>query len=429
MFYFFSYLNKIRECAMLDFDVCPLNLLGAHFPTLPAYFRTKVFQQLDTAMQSEPVPPSLLDDYTFFSFVDPDSSTSRQMTEPFAELVKRQSAQETEAFRNIRNIVNVDGRPGFKDEPHDFDFDFDFLKRISTHAPINADDEVVLRCMIEKRTTRRYSCLHAAMYKGYDGFVSIFVDYGGNVNEAAEQGWTALHEAVYHGHISCTELLLKHGAISSEQATFEGRDWTPLVVSVVESKLEMVKFLLSQNVDPWLPDNSVFRATAAHRAAEIAPESLTILLEHDPHLVFARDTRLETPLHSAANCGNIQTIKILVQHHADINAMDLNKRTPLHDAWKSLHSLPAYKQNFDNASNFMSLILAALHRSRELLIELGADLDARDAADETPSVGAYTHAWTSHGKNKGSLRLKFGSGIYSWDRAITNCIAAWHRQR
>ena len=75
-----------------------------------------------------------------------------------------------------------------------------------------------------------YTCLHAAVFKGYEGFVSIF------------------------------------------------REWTPLLISVYNSKLEMLKFLLSQNADPWFPDNEFFRRTAAHRAAEISPQSLRILL-------------------------------------------------------------------------------------------------------------------------------------------------------
>jgi hypothetical protein len=80
----------MRECILFDYDYCPLNLLGAHFPTLPASFRKKVFQQLDDAMAHDP-SLNLRNDFTFFSFVNPDSPSYRQLTEPWENLVRAQS--------------------------------------------------------------------------------------------------------------------------------------------------------------------------------------------------------------------------------------------------------------------------------------------------------------------------------------------------
>lgn len=402
-------------------------MLGKHFPTLPPVFREKVFSQLETAIREDNAPIRILDDFSFFSFVDPDSSSHRQLNEPYTELVERALHRAKEGFGQINQLARGSVRPGFEKEPHNFDLEF--LERVSNSATIESNDELLLRLQLELRTIRNYNCLHAAVCNGHEGFISIFVKYGGDVNQSAHQGWTALHEAAYTGHIGCAAELLKYGALTEKISTFEGRDWTPLVVAVVESKLEMLMFLLSQGADPWTPDNSFFRRTPAHRAVEVAPQSLKVLLAHDPHLVHARDTRLETPLHSAASCGVSESVKILADAGADLNATDRDRQTPLHKAWKHMIVFPLYKNEIGGRKDFIWLLVAGLRECRELLIERGADQDARDAADETPSVGAYSHGWTSRGWKRGSLRMKYGSGIYSWDRALTSSVYAWFTGR
>ena len=42
--------------------------------------------------------------------------------------------------------------------------------------------------------------------------------------------------------------------------------------------------------------------------------------------------RSVTPLHLAANSGDVSVVKILVEHNARINALDADQATPLHRA-------------------------------------------------------------------------------------------------
>ena len=56
-----------------------------------------------------------------------------------------------------------------------------------------------------------------------------------------------------------------------------------------------------------------------------------LLLGSDPNI---KDSNGWTALHYACHNGDIKSVKILVEHNADINSFSNNKRTPLHLAAK-----------------------------------------------------------------------------------------------
>jgi len=88
----------------------------------------------------------------------------------------------------------------------------------------------------------------------------------------------------------------------------------------------------------------------------------------------AKDRRGRTPLHYAAREGNLEAVRLLLEHKADPNAKDRRGRTPLHYAVKASDEVVAE------------------------LVKAGADVNARDDRGRTP-----LHWAVAVGKNETAL--------------------------
>ncbi len=104
------------------------------------------------------------------------------------------------------------------------------------------------------------------------------------------------------------------------------------------------------------------------------------LVEKDPQLLNARNSRQSTPLHVAVDVNNEPIARYLIEKGADINALNRNNWTPLFYAKeKEIAKLLVEKGadiNFNN-SNFTPLSLSLLSKRKEVaeyLFEKGAKL-------------------------------------------------------
>ncbi|KAF8242559.1 ankyrin, partial [Wilcoxina mikolae CBS 423.85] len=107
-----------------------------------------------------------------------------------------------------------------------------------------------------------------------------------------------------------------------------------------------------------------------HYAAEIAGRSkdldsaieiLRLIVEHDPdglQVLSSTDSRGRTPLHLAVTGQSHRAVEWLIEHGADVNAIDNRGRHPLH---------------YVSAAHIMDLLLSS-----------GACLDARDKDGLSP---------------------------------------------
>ena len=255
----------------------------------------------------------------------------------------------------------------------------------------------------------------------------LLLDAGADVNQTTEYGWTPLLTAVHNRYYRLAALLLERGA---DPNIANKGGWSPLYIATdnrnIESgdyptrmpdldHLELVALLLAGGADPnarmasstetrtifthqWLYEPG---ATPFLRAAQSGDLNLLrLLLEHgaDPALATTNST---TPLMVAAGIGWVEgvtyewsradtlaTVRLLLELGADVNAADGDGRTALHGA--------AHKGRNDVVRT---------------LVDHGADLAARDhgSRDSIHALAGVT--WQAIDYADGLVRIGVQSSI------------------
>lgn len=128
-----------------------------------------------------------------------------------------------------------------------------------------------------------------------------------------------LHEAAFHGHWRLCQFLVECGA--DVNLPLEESGETPLHAALCKANRPaydlVLKVLLANGADP----NCATKASVETEA-------------------FMRDsrTKAETPLHRAAAFGSEETIQLLLDAGAELDAKDMNGDSPL--SWASWHQRP-----------------------------------------------------------------------------------------
>ncbi|XP_074786463.1 B-cell lymphoma 3 protein isoform X1 [Athene noctua] len=207
-----------------------------------------------------------------------------------------------------------------------------------------------------------------------------------------EDGDTALHIAVAQGAVGAARrlvgLFLQGGR---ELDVYNRLRQTPLHLAVITGQPGLVRLLVAHGASPMALDR--LGRTAAHLACESrSPRCLRELLRPGPHGgpdLQARNYEGLTPLHVAVSSGARDSVLLLLEHGADVDAVDIKSgRSPL------LHAVE---------SNSLEMA--------ELLIQRGASVNAQSYAGCTA-----LHAAAGRGL-LGVLRLLLRSGA---DCALKN---------
>jgi len=188
--------------------------------------------------------------------------------------------------------------------------------------------------------------LHLAAREGHTALVEILIQKGFNVNARDRTLKTPLHYACLYGHEVIADVLLKN------KADINARD--------------------------------VSGRTAFHYAcAGVSPRIITLLLGTKPELVNDPDHNGRTGLFYAiynSSQKQVDIIRTILEHKADINYQDESGRTALHHASESGRSraIPILVQKGadigirEHVTNKTALDLAANDRVRELIIVYSA---------------------------------------------------------
>ena len=171
-----------------------------------------------------------------------------------------------------------------------------------------------------------------------------------------------LHKASEKGYIHALQELLKHGANVNQYDSYYG---TPINVAALNGNLPLVKELLKLGADPYqelkdenddyyMGERTPIQEAYANDHQSIVEE---MLLHGDIDVIVNEYN--ETSLHYAADCGNTEVIKKLLEKGCKVNVKNKENDTPLHSAIEKA----CLNENYD---------------SIRLLLKYGANVNAKD---------------------------------------------------
>ena len=255
-------------------------------------------------------------------------------------------------------------------------------------------------------STRDVRALHYALNYGHVEVIEQLLAAGADINAKADEVWAPIHYALRGAHPELAEMLLSRGATVDIYAAASLGDLAKVQAYVnanpeivhqrgpggttplhFATTAEVASFLLQHKADANARDNrgrtpltwaagyaevvetliangaeieDIFMAAAIGDVARVNQ-----LLEQDPSLLHKhKDPRKGTPLHVAADKGQLEVARILVERGAAVNALtDSGNITPMHDAAYSGH---------------VEMV--------KFLLEKGADLSARDTEFNAPPL-------------------------------------------
>jgi ankyrin repeat protein len=231
-------------------------------------------------------------------------------------------------------------------------------------------------------------------YAALCGFCSsvdlLTLAYPRDVNAQGGSFGTALNAAFDKGEVEIALALLQRGAdinaldISGESSLYR---------ATRDGDRTLVKLLLEHQADVNVHTGNGRLLTPLHFAAQVGELDICqLLLEHGADLE-SRNSDGFVPLHVASGRGHLNIVEEFLSRGADANAQDVRLWTPLH--WASsgplevVQSLVRYGTELDKTTVVQETPLHVASRLGSLkiarfLIEKGANPMSKDNAGETP---------------------------------------------
>lgn len=271
-----------------------------------------------------------------------------------------------------------------------------------------------------------HSLLHQAARFGHGQILQFLLQHGVDANARDSKSCTALH-LVYHRFthssystrtfdVATVQMLLDAGV--GLDATNENGD-TPLMTAVSHKNHSYVRFLLEKGASVHVRNNSL--KTAVHMAVgglrqsfytdEEAYRAISMLqqLLDSGADVDARDGDSITPLISASGALRHESVKILLNHGANVHARNNDFRTAVHMVAEDNNVNSSMVADYDDQQAISTL---------EQLLDAGADINAKGGEYGTALIAASTRgryglvkALLDHGASREYRSVKFGNAV------------------
>jgi ankyrin repeat protein/preprotein translocase subunit SecA len=282
----------------------------------------------------------------------------------------------------------------------------DILEVLLDHAP-----------NIENQDIDGFTLLHLAAQQGHKAIVELLLKKGAAIEAKDAAGCTPLHCAAQQGYTATVELLLTKGA---NKEAIDHLGFTPLHWAVQQRHPIIVELLLIRGTDATIKDirGKTPRTLIIAQSNPLGDPARHVVLQevkamaqlkrHWPLLYYLagkgaqyineRDSQGNTALHCATNLNKPDIVQWLLDHGADIAAIDADNWTPLHLAAVEGYAaivkiLLEHGADIEviGTGGCTPLHMAGLlgHRAVvQLLLDHGANATAQSRSGKTPSCFA-----------------------------------------
>ncbi|NXC44582.1 ASB18 protein, partial [Penelope pileata] len=173
--------------------------------------------------------------------------------------------------------------------------------------------------------------LHEACRGGHTACVELLLEHQADPNLQSDKGLAPLHLCTTRESLRCAELLLRHGATIDLPSEDSGE--TALHMAARHGLYDHAHLYLRHgaSVDACSTRGETALGLLCRQAPGAAEEALRLcrlLVVHGAKL-DSRDELHRSPLHEACGAANAVLARFLLQHGADVNAIDYNGVSPL----------------------------------------------------------------------------------------------------
>ena len=239
-----------------------------------------------------------------------------------------------------------------------------------------------------------YEDVFEAARCGDTATIQSYLNSGDPVDLTDEDGRTLLHCAAGEGQIKVVELLIKRGCRIDP---VDNIGWTPSIYATTCGHMQTAQLIKQQLNEQYLTDSvDIQGARVLHYAAEVGQIDMIEMLAEQGLNVNMGDDKGWTPLHCAAACGQLESVRTLLRlgGRKSMTKIAGAGGTPLHQAvvkgYKDIVSLllnegcPINVVDSEDAS--------VLHRAAqvgqiymiEMLAEQGLEVNIGDDEGRTP---------------------------------------------
>src|SRR6266702_5371348 len=236
--------------------------------------------------------------------------------------------------------------------------------------------QLLLECGVDVNAQRddHWTPLQLASFLGKLDIARLLLDRGADANAEADNGESSLHKVSkgkYESQevgVRVAQLLLERGGNVNAQRKDH---WTPLHLASYNGQLDIARVLLNHGAQVGAKHNN--GETPLHKVSRGKYESqedgvcvAQLLLERGGDVNAQRDDHW-TSLHLASYLGKFDIARLLLNHGAKVDAVDVLGKTPLHHVSKG---------TYDSEDAGVGIA--------QLLLEHGADVNAKSRSGETP---------------------------------------------